>query len=206
MDLDAEQDKAFHEAKTHLTSECLLIHYDPQKELVLSCDASPYGVGAVLSHRLQDGSERPVAFASRSLAPAEKGYAQLDKEALSIVFGVKKFNQSLLGQRFTILFDHKPLQHLFAEDKPIPTLASARIKRWAIILGAYNYKVEYRPGVQHSNADVLNHLLLSEAISEVPEAGETILLMENLHLLPVTARQSDNGRIEIQYFQTSEDL
>ena len=142
MDLDAEQDKAFNEAKTHLTSECLLIYYDPQKELVLFCDASPYGVGAVLSHRLQDGSERPVVFANRSLAPAEKGYAQLDKEALSIVFGVKKFNQYLLGRRFTILSDHKPLQHSFAEDKPIHTLASARIKHWAIILGAYNYKVE----------------------------------------------------------------
>ena len=140
MDLDAEQDKAFHEAMTHLTSACLLIHYDLQKELVLSCDASPYGVGAVLSHRLQVGSERPVVFASRSLA--EKGYAQLDKEILSIVFGVKKFNQYLLGRRFTLLSDHKPLQHLFAEDKPIPTLASARINRWAIILGAYNYKVE----------------------------------------------------------------
>ena len=70
MDLDAEQDKAFHEAKTHLTSEYFPIHYDPQNESVLSCDASPYGVGAVLSHRLQDGSERPVAFASRNLAPA----------------------------------------------------------------------------------------------------------------------------------------
>ena len=90
---DAEQDKAFHEAKTHLTSEYLLIHYDLQKELVLFCDASPYVVGAVLSHTLQDGSERPVIFASRSLAPDEKDSAQLDKEALSIVFGVKKFNQ-----------------------------------------------------------------------------------------------------------------
>ena len=67
--------------------------------------------------------------------------------------------------------------------------SSARIKRWAIILGAYNYKVEYRLGVQPSNTDVLSHLPLPEAISEVPEAGETILLMENLHLSPVTARQ-----------------
>ena len=49
--------------------------------------------------------------------------------------------------------------------------------------------MEYRPGVQHSNADVLSRLPLPEAISEVPEAGEIILLMENLHLSPVTARQ-----------------
>ena len=111
----------------------------------------------------------------------------MDKEALFIVFGVKKFNQYPLGRRFTLLSAHKPLQHIFDEDKPIPTLASAMIKRWAIIPGAYNYKVEYRPGVQHSNADVLSHLPLLEAISEVPEAGETILLMENLHLSTVTA-------------------
>ena len=86
-----EQQLAFVKAKTQLTSSCLLVHFDPQKEVILSCDASPYGVGAVLSHRMDEG-ERPVAFASRSLSVAEKKYAHLDKEGLAIIFGVKKFH------------------------------------------------------------------------------------------------------------------
>ena len=73
-----------------------------------------------MSHRFEDGSERPIAYASRSLAPAEKQYSQLEKEALAIVFGINKFHQFLYGRKFVILSDHKPLQGLFNETKGIP--------------------------------------------------------------------------------------
>ena len=78
------------QAKNQFQSSDVLVHYNPEKELVVSCDASPYGVVAVLSHVMEDGSERPVAYASRTLSTAERNYSHLDKEALAVVFAVKK--------------------------------------------------------------------------------------------------------------------
>ena len=103
------QQKSFDKVKSLLASDCVLVHYDPSKEVIVACDASPYGVGAVLSHREADGQEKPIAFASRSLAVAEKKYSQLEKEGLAIVFAVKRFHQYLFGRHFIILSDHNPL-------------------------------------------------------------------------------------------------
>ena len=68
-------------------------------------------------------------FASRYLAPVEQKYSQLDKEGLSIIFGVRKFHQYLFGRKFTIQSDHRPLQHIFGETRPVPHMASARLQR-----------------------------------------------------------------------------
>ena len=182
----SEQDKAFHAVKQQLSSSSVLTHYSPDLKLVLSCDASPYGVGAVLSHQFDDGSDQPIAFASRSLSPAEKKYAQIDKEGLAIVFGVTRFRQYLLGRHFLIYSDHKPLMHLFGETRGVPEMASARIQRWSLTLSAYSYSISYRPGKDISNADGLSRLPLSDVPEQVPQAAETILLLDCLQGSPIS--------------------
>eukprot|EP00731_Ephydatia_muelleri_P037001 Em0374g4a len=175
-----EQADAFQKAKSQLSSDILLVHFDPGRKLAISCDASPYGIGAVLSHVYEDGTDRPIAYASRSLAPAEKNYSQIEKEGLAVVWGVKKFHLFLYGREFIILSDHKPLQFLFNEQKPIPTMASGRIQRWALTLSAYKYHMEYRAGKDQGNVDALSRLPVGEAPSEVPIPGDTVLMLQML--------------------------
>ena len=187
-----KQQSAFDVAKEQLSSDSLLAHYDMNKDLILSCDASSYGVGAVLSHLMENGDERPVAYASRSLSSAEKRYSQLDREALALVFGVTRFRQYLLGRQFKLLTDHKPLIHLFGESRGIPTMASARLQRWALTLSGYDYKIVYKSGKELCNADGLSRLPLPDSPSTVPLPGETVLLLECLQHSPVTWNQIKN--------------
>ena len=100
---------AFKAAKEKVVSPNVLVHYDPQRPIRLAADASAYGVGAVISHTMEDSSERPIAFASRTLTPSERNYSQVEKEALSLVFGVCKFHTYLYGRPFILITDHKPL-------------------------------------------------------------------------------------------------
>ena len=155
--------QAMEEAKRRLLSSNVLVHFDPKLSLKLDTDASAYGVGPVLSHVFEDGKERPIAFASRTLSAAERNYSQLEKEALSIIFGVKKFHQYLYGHPFVLVTDHKPLTTILGPNTGIPTLAAARLQRWALLLSAYSYSIEYRKTDLHANADGLSRLPVQEA-------------------------------------------
>lgn len=186
-----EHKSAFSRVKELLQSSSLLVHYNPGKPLRVAADASPYGVGAVLSHVMEDRIEKPIMFASRTLTPAERKYAQVEKEALAIIYAVRKFNQFLHGQSFEIHSDHKPLRYLFSENKQVPLMASARIQRWALILGSYNYTISYKPGPTIPHADALSRLPIP---TEVKESTGNILfelhhLTNQLETNIVTAQQ-----------------
>ena len=73
-----------------------------------------------------------------------------------MVVGVKRFHQYLYGRQFVIISDHKPLMHILNTSKAIPTMASARIQRWAITLSAYTYTINYKCGEEHANADAMS--------------------------------------------------
>ncbi|KAJ8351850.1 hypothetical protein SKAU_G00233260 [Synaphobranchus kaupii] len=182
-----EQEKAFQRSKQLLKSAKVLCHYSADRELVLACDASPYGVGALLSHVMEDGSEKPLGFMSRTLTPAEKRYSQLDKEGLAIMFGIKRFHKYLYGRTFTISTDHKPLISLFHEKKPVPQMCSPRVQRWAVLLRAYEYKIVYKPGKEHANADALSRLPLPQTAEE--DDTDQVLMIDVMDDSPVTTTQ-----------------
>ena len=177
---------AFQVVKKKLCSAPLLVHFDLRKPIVVHCDASEYGVGVVLSHVLEDGSERPVSFGSRTLSLAERNYSTIEKEGLALVFAVQKFHQYLFGNhQFCMYTDHKPLLGLFGETSALPTRAAARVLRWALLLSAYNYVLKYREGSKNGNADALSRLPLHVRNGEASKKVVSVALME-LVKSPVT--------------------
>lgn len=163
---------AYDKLKALLASEQVLAFYDPQLPIRIDTDASSVGLGVVMSHVYPDGSERPIEFHSRTLTEAERRYSQIEKEALSIVWGVQKLHRYIYARPFSIVTDHKPLLFLFHEHKKIPEMAISRIQRWAIILASYQYSIQYRSTEKHYNADVCSRFPLKKTDESVEELNQ----------------------------------
>ena len=148
------QQQAFNLLKQKLTEAPIVRYPNMDKPFSLYTDASDTGLGAVLSQ--QDGKEEYViAYASRTLSPAEKNYGITEKECLAIIWAVKYFRHYLCGSRFTIITDHSALKWLLNSSSET---ANRRLERWKITLSEYDYEVQYRKGKKHSNADALSRI------------------------------------------------
>ena len=178
------QEKAFKNLKSVISSVPVLRYYDLKDEVTLQCDASQYGLGAVL---LQDG--QPVAFASRALTPTEQRYAQIEKECLSIVFGCEKFNQYIYGRDFvSVQTDHQPLESIF--KKPLEA-TPARLQRMLLKLQKYCLKVHYVRGKHMYIADTLSRATVNEESSAFISSLEKVNIKDSVMV-------SDERLYEIQ--------
>ena len=147
-----EEPAAFQKLKDLFSDDTILVHFDPSLPIGISCDASEVGLGAILFHRYSDGSERPIANASKTLTSTQHGYSQIQKEALAIIFALNKFHQFLYSCTFILVTDHKPLIALFGPTKATPALAANRLAWWALMLSQCNYSIDYRKMSDHGNA------------------------------------------------------
>ena len=182
---------AVNKVKSMITLDLVLMNHDPAFPLILACDASAYDLSADLSHKLPDGSERPVAFASRTLNSAEVNYSQIDKEATSIVWGVKKFNTYLYGNDFTLITDHKLLIFIFNPKKAPSATTGTRLQRYALFLSGYVYNIQYKNTKAYGNCDCLLRIPLPE--TEVHMVDVTDLYLNSLmNNLPVSSSQIAN--------------
>ena len=131
----------------------------------------------------------PCSFASRTLSKSEQNYAQVEKEALSLVFGVRKYHQYLYGCRFTIFTDHKPLKTILGPKNNIPPLAAARMQRWAFLLSTYVYDIQFKPTGLHGNADGLSRLPLSGTTPVDDSTDPSSFNIMQLDALPVQSSE-----------------
>ncbi|XP_076284281.1 uncharacterized protein LOC143210894 [Lasioglossum baleicum] len=154
--------KAFNWVKNEVISPDFLAHYDPKEEIVLASDASDYGLSAILSHKYRDGTEKPIAYASKKIPSKELKRSIIDKEAMAIVFGFKKFYQYVFGKEITLRTDNKPLQLILGPRKGIPVTADNRLQRYAYYLSGFKYKVEHVKSDENANCDALSRLPIED--------------------------------------------
>ena len=142
--------QAFEDLTLKLVSPPILAYPQFHTPFKLQMDASDSAIGAVLSQE-QGGSERVIAYWSRQLQKSERNYSVIEREALAAVSAIREFYPYLYGFHFKLITDHNPLVSL----KQLKDFGG-RLTRWAMFLQQFDFEVQYRPGQEHANADVLS--------------------------------------------------
>ena len=153
------QDRALEELKKAYTTESMG-YFNRNWITELTTDASPTGLGAVLGqYDPQDKNKRHIVlFASRSLSPIERRYAQVEREALAVVWACEKLKMYLIGKEFNLIVDIEAVELIYKNPRSKPL---ARIERWSLRLLPFNFKIEHQPG-EMNIADYFSRNALKE--------------------------------------------
>ena len=201
-----EQEKAFKNLKDLLLSSEILVHYDVNGETLLSTDACQYGLGAVL-YQKRNSEWRPVAYASRTLAPAESRYAIIEKEALAVTWGCEKFSQYLIGRQFKIQTDHRPLVAVL-DTKRLDEV-TPRLQRFRLRLLRFDYSVSYVPGKDQQVPDAFSRapLVVTEDETLINAVEEhSIFCLKSINISDNLMQKVRNAQREDQVLKVLKDF
>ncbi|GFX62317.1 retrovirus-related Pol polyprotein from transposon 17.6 [Trichonephila clavipes] len=143
-----DQQNAFQTLKNCLTTPPVLKQADGTQPYIIRTDASNCALGAVLLQG-EGSDEHPIEYASRLLTPAERNYSTTEREALAVVWALKKFHGYIEGTEITVASDHQPLKWLLNLKSP-----TGRLARCALEIQSFNLKVQYIPGKANVVADM----------------------------------------------------
>lgn len=166
-------EKSFNDIKNIICNVPVLAYYDPSKHIVISADASSYGIGGCLFQTDDLGNREIVAYVSRTMTSTEKHYAQIEREALGLTWAAEKFSDYITGLHVTLETDHKPLIQIL-QTKNLDSL-TPRLQRFRMRLMRYSYSVVYVPGKSLIVADALSR----SPIEQCSEKEELCLELEN---------------------------
>ena len=152
-----ECSKAVSTIKQLLSQAPVLSIFNPTLSTRITCDASLFGIGAVLEQQHEDGWH-PVHYLSRTFSKSERNYPVLDKEWLSIIYAMTKWRH-YLHKHFLIRTDHKPLVAILTNSN---SDLQDRRARWLSQCLQFSYTVEHIQGKDNNVADVLSRLALSD--------------------------------------------
>ena len=182
------QEKTFQTIKQSLSSQVVLAYYDMSKPTMVSADSSSYGLGSVLLQQ-HDNIWKPVAYASRSLTPVEQRYGQIEKECLAITWSCEKFQDFLIGLKFHVETDHKPLVSILG-SKNLDDM-TPRIQRFRMRLMKFHFSIFHVPGKLICTADTLSRASLSNSVSRADselEQDVKAYVSQVLQSLPATEK------------------
>lgn len=145
-----ECEKAFQDAKDALVSAPILTCPNFNYPFILQCDASGYGLGAVLSQEIE-GQEHVICYLSRSLTANERKFTTTERECLSVIWAIEKLRCYLEGAKFSVITDHHSLLWLNNLKDP-----QGRLGRWALRLQQFDFDLIHRKGREHVVPDCLS--------------------------------------------------